>query len=605
MPNPVHASTLLLRYPNASHDHLAFLYAGDIWVANRDGSQPRRLTVHAGVKTTPHFSPDGAWIAYSAGSFERNFSVYVIPTVGGSPRQLTYHPAHAWAQGWTPDGTQILFSSARDTSTPRYTRFFTVPLSGGLPDALPLPMAARGAYAPDGQRLAYTRIPDPFTTWKRYRGGQVTTIWIIDLHTYVVEEIPNPQVNDSCPCWLGETVYFLSDRNHTMNLFAYDTETSTVRQVTFHDDFDVKYASAGGGVITYEQAGRLHLYDPGRDACQALDFQIMADLPQIQPHYQKVTSFIRNAHLSPTGVRAVFEARGEILTVPAKKGDIRNLTNTPGVHERDPAWSPDGKQIAYFSDASGEYQLVLRDQTGLTPPRMIELGAATFFYSPRWSPDSSKILYTDKRLNLFYINVAEPTSQPVLVDSDTYDHPARTLDPVWSPDSQWIAYTKRLPSHLHAVFLYDLANASVHQITDGLSDASSPCFSLDGKYLFFATSTNYGLNTGWLDLSSFERPFNRSLYVVVLNQKDPSPFFPESDEEAESEKKETPPVANKEEEKENKEEKEEEKKEEIRARIRRRCRSIWPILRSGSSRCLCRRVTIIRSRRARMANFFI
>ncbi|MEZ4867374.1 MAG: PDZ domain-containing protein [Caldilineaceae bacterium] len=532
------APTLLLRQPTVSQDHLAFVYAGDLWLANQDGSQPRRLTVHPGVKMMPSFSPDGQWLAYSAGSFECGFNVYVIPVQGGTPTQLTYHPGHDWVQGWTPDGAQILFSSARDAASYRYTRFFTVPLGGGYPTPLPLPMAARGAYSPNGTRLAYTAIPPAFNTWKRYRGGQTSPIWIFDLATQEIEEIPHENASDAYPCWLGETVYFLSDRSGIMNLFAYATDSKSVRQVTDHSDFDVRAVATGGGVVVYEQAGRIHRYDPVTAQHEALAIQVVTDLPQTRPHYVKATDFIRNAGLSPNGARVVFEARGEILTAPAKKGNVRNLTRTPAVHERFPAWSPDGKRIAYFSDAKGEYQLVLRDQAGLAEPEFIDLGAATFFYTPQWSPNGQKILYTDKRLNLFYVDLSSSERSPVLVDTDTFDHPVRSLDPVWSPDSKWIAYTKRLDNHLRAVFFYEVATATAHQITDGMSDAISACFSLDGKYLFFAASTNYGLNTGWLDMSSYERPIDRSLYVVVLNKDEPSPFFPESDEEKDEEAKE-------------------------------------------------------------------
>ena len=533
--------TLLVRQPTVSAGHLAFVYAGDLWVAHRDGSSPRRLTVHSGIKQRPSFSPDGQWLAYSAGTFEAGFAVYVVAVDGGSPTKVTFHPSHNWVQGWTPDGEQVLFSSARDTVSHRYTRFFTVPRTGGYPTPLPLPMAARGTYAPDGKRIAYTPIPEPFGTWKRYRGGQTTAIWIFDLATEEIEEIPHGNASDAYPCWLGETVYFLSDRNHTMNLFAYDTQAKTVRQVTQHEDFDVRAVATGGGLVVYEQGGRIHTFDPATATSQPVALHIAPDLPQTRPSYKKVAAAIRNAGLSPNGARAVFEARGEILTVPAKKGDVRNLTRTPDAHERFPAWSPDGKRIAYFSDAKGEYQLVLRDQAGLAEPEFIDLQAATFFYTPKWSPDGQKILYTDKRLNLFYLDLSAAARNPVLVDTDSYDHPDRTLDPVWAPDSQWIAYTKRLANHLRAVFLYDVAAATAYQVTDGMSDAISACFSLDGKYLFFAASTNYGLNTGWLDMSSYERPIDRSLYVMVLNKEERSPFFPESDEEEEKkiEEKET------------------------------------------------------------------
>lgn len=576
------AQTLLLRQPTISQDHIAFLYAGDLWIANCDGSYPRRLTVHDGVKFFPSFSPNGEWIAYSSGSFDRGFAVYVIPVNGGSPTQLSFHPGADWVQGWTPDSESILFSSARNSVTHRHTQFFTIPLSGGYPTALPLPMAARGTFSPDGRRIAYTTLPEAFSTWKRYRGGRTGTIWIFDVESHEIEEIPSPNSNDAYPCWLDGTIYFLSDRNHTMNLFVYDTNNKSIRQVTTHDDFDVRTVTTGGNRMVYEQAGQIHLFDPATATTIPLAIQIATDLPQTRPHYKNAKGFIRSAALSPNGARAVFEARGEILTVPAKKGNVRNLTRTPGVHERFPAWSPDGKWIAYFSDQNGEYQLVLRDQAGLDEPIFIDLEAATFFYAPQWSPDGQKLLYTDKRLNVFYVDVGALVSTssdesetgdsetrdgetgdgetggsdgeeqdsmarsarkantqiangstPVLIDTDTFDHPNRSLDPVWSPDSKWIVYTKRLDNHLRAVFLHEVATATTHQLTDGMSDAISACFSLDGKYLFFAASTNYGLNTGWLDMSSYERHVERNLYVMVLNSEESSPFFPESDEEAE------------------------------------------------------------------------
>jgi tricorn protease len=537
--------TLLLRQPTVSAGHVAFVYAGDIWVADRDGGSPRRLTVNPGIESTPMLSPDGARIAFT-GNYDGNVDVYTIPIVGGSPTRLTSHPGDDAVVGWTPDGKRILFSSTRASTTNRYSRLFTVSVEGGPAEPLPLPMAERAAFSPDASRIAYTPIRDAFQTWKRYRGGRTTPIWLFDLKTYDYVEIPHERATDTNPIWLGDRVYFLSDRNHTMNLFAYDTRAKKVSQVTRHTDFDVKSASAGGGVIIYEQAGRLHVLNPETGKLQTLKIRVAPDLPYTRPHYEKAPLAIRNADLSPTGVRAVFEARGDIFTVPAKKGDIRNLTETPGACERDPAWSPDGKWIAYLSDASGEYQLMLREQTGFEKPKIVSLGDATFYYTPRWSPDSQKILYTDKRLRLSYLRLDK--KEPVLIDTDTYDHIQRSFDAVWSPDSRWIAYLKRLDSQLRAVFVYELATGKRHQVTDGLSDAESPCFSRDGLHLFFAASTNVGLNVGWQDMSSYERPMRKSLYAVVLNKEKPSPFAPESDEEtvgAEAKKEAAPKSAEK------------------------------------------------------------
>jgi len=519
--------TFLLRQPTVSADHVAFVYAGDIWIANRHGGDATRLTVHPGIEAEPLFSPDGTWIAFT-GNYDGNVDVYIISVKGGSPQRLTFHPDNDQARGWSPDGERILFTSYRDTPN-RYGRFYNISREGGFPKPLPIPRAERGAYSPDEARIAYTPIRDAFYTWRRYRGGRTTPIWVFNLKTYEVEEIPHKNASDTFPVWMGDTIYFLSDRNHTMNLFTYDTHLKELRQVTHHTDFDIKSASGGGGVIVYEQRGRLHIFSPSDETTRLLKIRAAPDLPDVRPHHKKVGDSIRNSHISPSGVRAVFEARGDIFTVPAKKGDIRNLTRTPGVHERDPSWSPNGKWIAYLSDASGEYELMLRDQKGMGEHVVHSMGDPTFYYTPQWSPDSKNIVYTDKRLNLFYLNL--DAKNPVLIDTDTYDHPWRSLSPVWSPDSKWLAYTKRLDNHLRAVFLYELATGESHQITDGRSDATFACFSLDGKYLFFMASTNIGLNTGWLDMSSYDRPITNSFYVVVLNKDAPSPFAPESDEE--------------------------------------------------------------------------
>jgi len=519
--------TLLLKQPTISANHLVFVYAGDLWIADLNGDHPQRLTAQKGRKLNPMFSPDGRWIAFS-GDYDGNLSVYVIPIEGGAPRRLTYHPGEDFVRGWTPDGQNILLASARESVTARVRRLFTVPADGGLLTALPMPMAERAAFSPDGRQLAYTPYYEAFWSWKRYRGGRTVPIWLLDLDTYEHVEIPHENASDTFPCWGDNAVFFMSDRTGSMNLFRYDLGTSAVTQLTFHSDFDVRSLTSGAGRLAYEQAGRLHIFDPNNGQTRTLSITIAADLPYTRPHYQKAAPCIETCGLSPTGVRAVLEARGEILTVPAEKGDIRNLTNTPGVCERDPAWSPDGQSIAYFSDASGEYELVVSDQKGVQK-RFYALGKPSFFHRPVWSPDSKRIVYTDKALNMSYLTVADGVI--VHVDADTYDHPVRSLDPAWSPDGQWLVYTKRLPSHLRAVFLYELASGQIHQVSDGMSDAISACFSNDGKLLYFAASVNFGLNTGWLDMSSYERPVNRSLYVTVLRAADQSPLAHESDEE--------------------------------------------------------------------------
>jgi tricorn protease len=522
--------TLLLRSPTVSATNVAFVYANDLWVAPRAGGDARRLTVHPGRETNPYFSPDGKWIAFT-GEYDGNADVYVVSVDGGDPRRLTFHPGADVVEGWTPDGRAVLFASTR-ASHSFYDRLFTVPVEGGFEEPLPMPMAERGAYSADAGRIAYNPIRNLWTedTWRHYRGGQEPFLWIFDLKTQDIEVVPHDNTNDTWPMWIGDVVYFVSDRDGTMNLYGYDTKSKQVRQLTHHTDFDIKNASAGAGVIVYEQAGRLHLFDPASGATTPLSIHIDPDLPDTRPHFTSAVPFIQHVGISPTGMRALFESRGDIFTVPAKKGDIRDLTRTPGIAERDPAWSPDGKTIAYFSDAGGEYRLMLRDQSGAGDETAISLDGPSFYYTPTWSPDGRRIAYTDKRLKLWIVDLA--TKRPVVVDSDTYEHPERTLStPVWSPDSKWLAYAKRQPNQLRAIMLYDVAAGARHQVTDGRSDAIAPTFSLDGKSLYFAASTNFALNVGWIDLSSSERPVRRSLYVAVLDRTAPSPLAPESDEE--------------------------------------------------------------------------
>jgi tricorn protease len=520
----------LLEKPTLNRDTIAFVYAGDLWTVGRAGGDAVRLTTGIGIETNPHFSPDGKLIAFD-GAYDGNVDVYVVPAAGGVPRRLTYHPDRDEAVGWTPDGKSVLFRTLRSSYSP-FFRLYTVPVSGGFPSEIPLPTALEGSYSPDGSRMAYAPITQWQAAWKRYRGGQTQPIWIANLaDSRIVDKIPRDNSNDFNPMWIGDTIYFLSDRDGPVTLFAYDVNTKKVARLLENSGLDLKWACAGPGAIVYEQFGSLNLYDLAAGASKRIDVRVAGDFPEVRPRYQTVeTEALDSPGLSPAGARAVFQARGEIVTVPAEKGDIRNLTRTPGVAERDPAWSPDGRWIAYFSDESGEYALHLSDQTGMGEVRKIDLGdPPSFFYEPVWSPDSKKIAYTDKRLNLWVVDVEK--SAPVLVDTDTYDTPYRSLDPAWSPDSRWIAYTKQLHNHFHAVFVYLTEDKQSRQITDGMSDALYAAFDKNGKYLYFTASTDVGLNASWLDLSSMDRPVTRSVYVTVLRSDLPSPLAPESDEE--------------------------------------------------------------------------
>jgi tricorn protease len=521
---------LILRNPSISRDLIAFVFAGDLWVVGREGGDARRLTTGIGTETNPLFSPDGKIIAFTA-DYEGNADVYLVEASGGVPRRLTYHPGADIVVGWTPNGDAVLFRSQRDSST-FAPRLFTMPLAGGHPSEVPLPQASEASYSPDGRRLAYVPVLRAFAQWKQYRGGRTTPIWVADLADSRVEKLPRENSNDFNPMWIGERIYFLSDRAGAVTVYSYDTRTKRLAQVVKNTGLDIKSASAGDGVIVYEQFGSLHTLDLGSGQTKKIPVRVAGDLPSVRPRFARVAQNLSNASLSPTGARALFEARGEIITVPAEKGDARNLTNTSGVAERDPAWSPDGKWIAYFSDESGEYALHLRRQTGMGEVKKISLGnAPSYYYSPVWSPDSKKLAYTDKRLNLWFIDVEQASAAPVKVDTNTYDNPFRVLDPAWSPDSRFIAYTKQLKNRLGTVFIYSLDENKTRQVTDNMSDARFARFDRDGKHLYFTASTNAGQSSGWLDMSSFDRPVTRSAYVVVLRRDMPSPLAPESDEE--------------------------------------------------------------------------
>jgi len=527
---------LLLRTPSLSQNMIAFRYADDIWTVARQGGEAERLTSNGQVVAGPIFSPDGTWIAYSA-RLHGNADAYVIPASGGVPRRITWHPDGSAVVGWSPDGKDVLITSGA-ASYRHFLKLFRVHADGsGVPEPLPLPSGFQGSFSPDGQSIAY----QPFTkwqpAWKRYVGGQTTPIWIVNLKTLDLVKVPRENSNDSNPVWVGNSVYFLSDRDSSgknagpVSLYRYDTASKEVAQVVPNTGYDLKSFQAGPGALVYEQFGSIHLVDTASNVDKTVSIQVHGELANLLPHRVNVPAEeIQNAFLSPTGARAAFEAHGEIFTVPAEKGDARNLTQTSGVAERSPSWSPDGKTIAYFSDASGEYQLYLHDQNGFKAPTVIDLGPQpSYFYGPTWSPDSKRIAYTDKHLHLWYVDV--PAGKPVLVDTGVYGSFGSDFGQVWSPDSKWLAYHRDLDNQLNAIFLYSLETHKSTQVTDGMSDATSPSFDPNGKYLYFLASTDDGPSKAGIDLSSLDRAQTTAAYVVVLAKDGASPVPPESDDE--------------------------------------------------------------------------
>ena len=522
---------LLLQSPDLNETDIVFVYAGDLWTVPRGGGEARRLTSGPGVETNPSFSPDGSQIAFT-GEYDGNIDAFVVPATGGVPQRLTWHPAADMALGWTPDGKRVLFTSNRSAYS-RYSELFTAGLDGGLEEKVPLPMGNEASFGPDGRRIAYVPLPRAFGVWKRYRGGRATPIWIADLTDSRIEKLPRDGSNDFNPLWVEDKVYFLSDRDGRVTLYAYDPKSKKVTRTIDNRGRDIKSAGAGPGAIVYEQFGSLNLYDLKTGKTSPVPVTVSGDMPDVRERFVNVGRRLTNAEISPTGARAVFEARGEIITVPAEKGDPRNITNSPGVMDRDPAWSPDGKSIAYFSDESGEYMLHVRPQSGQGETARIALAEKpSFYYALFWSPDSKKIAYVDCHMTTWYVDLA--AKKPVRVDKGRFLGDAG--DVAWSPDSKWLAYTKRLPNYLGAIFLFSTETGQPFQMTDGMSDAGNPTFDADGKYLYFTASTDSGASLQ-PDIHSFSRPSSSTVYLVVLAKDEPSPLAPESDEEKGAEEK--------------------------------------------------------------------
>ncbi|UTW57839.1 PD40 domain-containing protein [Kordiimonas sp. SCSIO 12603] len=534
-------SHTLYREPTVSKDHIVFSYAGDLWRVNRAGGEAERLTTGVGIESTPFFSPDGSKVAFT-GEYDGNTDVYVIDTNGGTPKRLTYHPGADVIRGWSRDGKDVLFSSGRN-SYANFVRLFTVSAENvELPAQLPLPSAEKGSFSPNSDYLAYEPLSQWQQAWKRYRGGQQDKIWIAKLADSSTEKVPSEASVDKNPMWVGDKVYFISDRDSKLGdfrLFVYDTKRKSVKQALTQKGMDIKSASAGpDGIIAFEQFGTIHLFDTKTGKASKVDITLNADVTAVRPRYTNVSNRIANAHISPSGKRAVFEARGEILTVPEKKGDVRNITRTTGAMERDPAWSPDGQSIAYLSEATGEYALHIRDQKGEKDERIIKL-PPMFYRSPIWSPDSKKITLTDHGNILWYIDISADVPEAVKVDKNiisSFD----TMAPSWAPESDWITYSKQLPNLLRAVFVYSLDSGEIHQITDGMSDARHPTFDKNGKYLYFTASTNIGETISFADMSGLGRQTTRSVYAAVLSKDTKSPLAAESDDEPAVKKEEKP-----------------------------------------------------------------
>ena len=527
------SDTRMMSQPAISDSHIAFIYAEDLWVCDLDGSRPRRLTVDEGVESGPSFSPDGKLIAFSA-EYDGNRDVFLIPAEGGIPRRLTWHPGPDIVRGFTPDGTKVLFMSQREVFSRGHAELFTIPLEGGFPEKLVVPNAVHAAYSPDGGYLAYTPLPEAFRQWKHYRGGRISRIWIFSFEDHSVLEIPKPKggCNDTNPIWIGDDVYFLSDRNGEFNIFRFNRSTGEVEQLTRFDDFPVLAASGKPGAIVFEQAGYLHTMDLENSEFEKVTIGIAADLQELRSRFVSGREYLRSAGISPTGARAVVDYRGDILTLPAEKGDFRNLTETTGTHERFPEWSPDGKWIAYISDESGENELVIQPRDGKGESRNIKLEGTGFYAYLNWSPDSRKITYVDNGRNLYLLDVESGDISRIDSDALYVPGPYRDMFGDWAHDSRWFSYTRVTDTQFRQAFLYSLDQQKSFPVTDGLSDVQEPVFDPGGKYLYLLASTDAGPVLNWFDQSTADMRMTSSIYLVTLQEDTKSPFARESDEES-------------------------------------------------------------------------
>jgi tricorn protease len=504
--------------------HIAFSYAGDIWLVERGGGDARRITTDPGEEGYPTFSPDGSQLAFSRQT-GGDWDVFVMPAAGGEARRLTYMPEDDLVMGWNPDGRNLLFMSHRDEETT--FRLYTIPVDGVFPTALPLPQAFNGSYSGDGKRIAYAPR-SPFGNWRYYRGGMTSLIWIANLSDGEIERLPRGNYNDDYPMWVGDKIYFISDRTNTANLFSYDLQSKRATQLTNFEKYGVRFASAGGGAIVFTRDGRIYLQDlAGGAGAKPVDVRVNLDSSEAKPRPANSARNVEWAALSSNGDRVIIGARGETLMLNPASGETKNLTQSSASAERYPALSPDGRLVAYFSDESGEYQLHVRPVSGEGPLKKIAIEQKPSFYRElTWSPDSRKIAFTDKRLGLWYADVEAGTARRA--DTSQYSFQEQWF-PKWSPDSRWIAYSKHLHNRIRTVFIYGLEDATAHQVTDGRTHTEAPVFDSNGKYLYFVASANAGTSEfGWAVLSGvMARPLvTRTLHALVLQDGVVSPLLP-------------------------------------------------------------------------------
>ncbi len=527
----------LLRFPAIHGDTIVFSYAGDLYTVSAEGGVARRLTSHDGYEMFPRFSPDGQTIAFTA-QYDGNTEVFTIPAGGGEPKRLTWTPTlgrddisdrmgpNNIVMGWNGDGSRIVFRSRMNSFNDFQGKLYTVSPDGGPLEELPLPRGGFCSFSPENDKLAYNRIFREFRTWKRYRGGMADDVWIYDFNTKQLDNITDNPALDLFPMWRGDKIYFVSDRekNKRVNLYVYQLQDKQTRKLTDFTEFDIKFPSLGDNAIVFENGGWIYRFDLENEQTARIPVEIREDRLGARQTLLKVSGRVSNAEVAPDGKRALFGARGDVFTVPAKHGEIRNLTKTPGTHERNAVWSPDGRWIAFISDASGEDEIYIAPQDGSSPARQLTRNGDTYLYGILWSPDSSKILWSDRRLRLRFVNVEDGSVTDVDQAVEWEFGPF-----VWSPDSRWIAFVRPETETMEKIYLFSLDDRNSFPVTDGWFACDCPAFSSDGRYLFFVSNRDFNPIYGATEWNHIYLDMSR-VYLVTLTKDAPNPLAPKSDE---------------------------------------------------------------------------
>lgn len=522
--------TRLLRQPSLSETQLAFTYGGDVWITDLINQKVLRLTSTPAIESNPHFSPDGKWIAFSSNR-SGNTAVYIVSANGGTPKRLTWHPGTSAVRGWSGDSKLVLYATSRDSAPSGFDRLWTVSADGGPSGMLTSQWSSDGSFSTDGKQIVIDRLDRWDVEWRNYRGGQNTPLVILNLADQAEKLLPNESTVDIQPLWLGDKIYFLSDRDWTSNIWSYSPASGELKQITRFAGSDIKWLSGNGNTLAYERDGYLHSFDLATSESKQLSISIQADFPWAETKWEDVTKSARGVSISPTGKRVIMEARGEIFTAPVENGDSKNMTQSSGKADHAPVWSPKGNEIAWFSDGDGKgYSLMIASQDGLAKPRSISIEKSKMAWEPAWSPDGKWIAFADDDVRVRIVDVLSATIKTIDVGGANIERGDMGL--TWSPDSKWLAYTKSGSNNFRRIIVWSVKDGRTVEITNSFADSFAPAWDRDGHHLYFLASTDLALASGWANTSSMTSDPQYNAYVINLRKDDVSPFKPKSDEEA-------------------------------------------------------------------------